>query len=223
MDVNASLSNWAGNIVYSTDRVFEAASVDEIRAFLRSHEKLRVLGSRHCFNTIADSSSNLLSLNGMQETILDVAAGTVTVGAGVNYGQLGLYLDAQGFALHNLASLPHISIAGAIATATHGSGEQNGNLSAAVTALELVSASGDLVQLDSDSNPSDFRAAVAGLGAFGVITRIWLKVEPAYQVCQYVYENLPLAAVRDHFDEIQRSGYSVSLFTVWREQKIDEL
>src|SRR4051794_9708674 len=103
-----TLTNWAGNIVYSTERIHEASSVEEIRSHLRSEDKLKVLGTRHCFNSIADSHHNLLSLKPMQEMTLDAASGTVTVGAGVKYGQLGPYLDAKGFALHNLASLPHI-------------------------------------------------------------------------------------------------------------------
>ena len=223
MAANQPLTNWAGNITYSTARVHEAATLEQIRSCLRSYEKVKILGTRHCFNTIADSRYNLLSLHGMQEMHLDPATRTVSVGPGVKYGQLGPYLDAKGFALHNLASLPHISVAGAITTATHGSGEHNGNLSSAVTGLELVTASGDLVKLSPESNLSDFRAAVVSLGALGVITGVTLKVQPAYQVRQYVYEDLPLHEMQDHFDEIQRSGYSVSLFTDWRNKKISEL
>jgi alditol oxidase len=217
------LTNWAGNITYSTDHIQEAANVDAIRTVLRSDNKLKVLGTRHCFNTIADSRHNFLSLKPMQEMTLDAAARTVTVGAGVKYGQLGPYLDAKGFALHNLASLPHISVAGAITTATHGSGEKNGNLSTAASALELVTAAGDVVTLSRESNARDFQAAVVGLGALGVITRVTLKVQPTYQVRQYVYEDLPLRQMQDHFDEIEASGYSVSLFTDWRAKKISEL
>src|SRR6185437_591858 len=119
------LTNWSGNIVYGTERLHEAASVEQAQSVLRSESKLKVLGTRHCFNSIADSRYNLLSLKPMQEMTLDAAARTVTLGPGVTYGQLGPYLDAKGFALHNLASLPHISVAGACTTATHGSGEEN--------------------------------------------------------------------------------------------------
>ncbi|MGA8597853.1 MAG: D-arabinono-1,4-lactone oxidase [Bryobacteraceae bacterium] len=218
-----ALTNWAGNIVYSTDRLHEASTVDEIRSYLRSEDKLKVLGTRHCFNSIADSRYNLLSLKAMQEMTLDAASRTVTVGAGVKYGQLGPYLDSKGFALHNLASLPHISVAGACTTATHGSGEMNGNLASAVSGLELVTAHGDMVKLSRESNEADFRGAVVGLGALGVITRVTLKVQPTYQVRQYVYQDLPLRQMQDHFDEIQASGYSVSLFTDWRGKKISEV
>ena len=220
---NEALTNWSGNITYGTDQVHHASSVDEIRANLRSEDKVKVLGTRHCFNTIADSHHNLLSLSGMQEMDLDAAGGTVTVGPGVKYGQLGPYLDAKGFALHNLASLPHISVAGAITTATHGSGETNGNLASAVSGLELVTAAGDIIKLDRQSHPAEFQGAVVGLGALGVLTKVTLKIQPTYQVRQYVYEDLPLRRMQDHFDAIEASGYSVSLFTDWRNKKISEL
>jgi xylitol oxidase len=218
-----SLTNWSGNIIYSTDRIYEVSTIDELRSRLRSESKLKVLGTRHCFNSIADSRYNLLSLKPMQEMTLDAAARTVTVGPGVTYGQLGPYLDAKGFALHNLASLPHISVAGACTTATHGSGETNGNLASAVCGLELVTAAGDVVKLSRESNPSEFQAAVVGLGALGVITRVTLKVQPTYQVRQYVYQELPLRQMQDHFEDIQALGYSVSLFTDWRDKKVSEV
>jgi len=218
------LTNWAGNLTYGTEQLHEAASVEQIRSVLRSQDKVKVLGTRHCFNSIADSRHSLLSLKPMHQVAeLDPAAGTVTVEAGVTYGQLGPYLNNQGFALHNLASLPHISIAGACSTATHGSGEKNGNLATAVSALEIVNASGDVVKLSREADGEAFRGAVVGLGALGVIARITLKIQPAYAVRQYVYENMPLAQMTDHFDDIQSSGYSVSLFTDWQKQRITEV
>lgn len=215
--------NWASNIAYSTDRIHETATVEEIRSHLLSEEKLKVLGTRHCFNSIADSRHNLLSLKPMQEITLDAASRTVTLGAGVTYGQLGLYLDDRGFALHNLASLPHISVAGACSTATHGSGEANGNLASAVSGLELVTAAGDVVKLSRESDAAEFQGAAIGLGALGVITRVTLEVQPTYQMQQYVYQDLPFRQLQDHFDEIQASGYSVSLFTDWRGKSISEM
>jgi len=218
------LTNWAGNLTYSTDRLHEAASVGEIRSFLRSEDKVKVLGTRHCFNSIADSRHNLLSLKPMHEVLaLDRGARTVSVDAGITYGQLCPYLDSKGFALHNLASLPHISVAGACSTATHGSGEKNGNLATAASAIEIVTAAGEVVKLSRQSDGEAFRGAVVGLGALGVITRITLNIQPTYAVRQYVYENLPLAQVQEHFDDIQSSGYSVSLFTDWQKQRINEL
>ncbi len=221
---NQKLTNWAGNLSYSTGRLHEAASVEQIRSLLRSEDKLKVLGTRHCFNSIADSRHSLLSLKPMHEVVaLDAAARTVTVDAGITYGQLCPYLDSKGFALHNLASLPHISIAGACSTATHGSGEKNGNLATAVSAIELITAAGDVVKLSRKSDGELFRGAVVGLGALGVITRITLDLQATYAVRQYVYQNLPLDQMTQHFDEIQSSGYSVSLFTGWQKQRVNEL
>lgn len=216
------MTNWAGNITYSTDHIEHAGTAEEVKAQLRSNPKLKVVGTRHCFNTIADSHDGILLLEKMQEMTLDTKAGTVTVGPGVKYGQLGPFLDSKGLALHNLASLPHISVAGACTTATHGSGEYNGNLASVVTGLELVTAAGDTVKLNRASG-GDFHAAVVGLGALGVITRVTLKVQPTFQVRQFVYQDLPLRQMQDHFDEIEASGYSVSLFTDWRGKKISEL
>ena len=218
------LTNWAGNLTYGTDRLQEAASVEQIRSYLRSQDEVKVLGTRHCFNSIADSRYNLLSLKPMHDVVtLDPSARTVTVDAGITYGQLCPYLDSKGFALHNLASLPHISIAGACSTATHGSGEKNGNLATAVSGLEMVTAAGDVVKLSRKADGEVFRGAVAGLGALGVIARITLDIQPTYTVRQYVYENMPLSQMKDHFDDIQSSGYSVSLFTDWQKQRINEV
>ena len=221
LTVKPQLTNWSGNITYGTSHVEEAATTDQIRAFLKSKDKLKVLGSRHCFNTIADSSHNLLSLKPMRNISLSAANKTVTVEPGVTYGQLGPYLDAKGFALQNLASLPHISVAGACTTATHGSGEMNGNLASAVEALEFLNAKGDQIHL-TRSDP-DFAGAVVGLGAIGVITAVTLKIQPTYNIRQYVYQDLPLSQMKDHFDAIESAGYSVSLFTDWQKQNIREV
>jgi xylitol oxidase len=221
---NPKLTNWAGNLSYGTDHLHEAASIEQIRSLLRTEDKVKVLGTRHCFNSIADSRHNLLSLKPMHEVVaLDAGARTVTVDAGITYGQLCPYLDSQGFALHNLASLPHISIAGACSTATHGSGEKNGNLATAVSALEMVTADGDVVKLSRKDDGEVFQGAVVGLGALGVITRVTLDVQPTYAMRQYVYEDLPLDQMKEHFDDIQSSAYSVSLFTDWQRRRINEL
>ena len=182
-----ALTNWSGNIVYGTGRLHEAASVEQIRSILRSGNELKVLGTRHSFNSIADSHYNLLSLKPMQAIELDRGARSVTVEAGVTYGQLGPYLDKQGFALHNLASLPHISVAGACSTATHGSGEKSRNLASAVSALEMITPAGEVVKLSRKLDGQVFEAAVVGLGALGVVFRITLDIHPAYKVRQYVY------------------------------------
>src|SRR5882762_2249306 len=124
-------TNWAGNYEYHTDHLYSPKSVEEAQQVVKSCNKLKALGARHSFNGIADSTENQISLKHLDQMTLDKGSHTVTVGAGVTYGQLSPYLDGQGYAVHNLASLPHVSVAGACATATHGSGSRNGNLSTA--------------------------------------------------------------------------------------------
>ncbi|MCW3107108.1 MAG: FAD-binding protein [Segetibacter sp.] len=221
---NKKLKNWAGNLEYSTDNIFYPKSVEEEQKLVKEHSKLKALGTRHCFNRIADSKDNLISMTEMNKVVsLDAKAQTVTVEGGIKYGVLAPYLDEKGFALHNLASLPHISVAGSIATATHGSGVGNGNLATAVTALEMVTADGNVVHLSKDKDGENFLAAVVGLGALGVITKVTLHVEPTYLVRQNVYVGLPMDQLKENFDKIVSAGYSVSLFTDWQTETMDEV
>jgi alditol oxidase len=215
--------NWAGNLTYSTQRLHTPGSVDEVRQVVKSCAKLRALGTRHSFNTIADSTENQISLKRLDQIALDEKARTVTVGAGVTYGKLSPYLDDHGFALHNLASLPHISVAGAISTATHGSGVHNGNLATAVSALEIVTADGQTLVLSREKDGDRFLGAVVGLGGLGVVTSVTLNLQPTFQVAQSVYQHLSLAHLKDHFDEIFSSGYSVSLFTDWQHHEATQV
>src|SRR5712671_6935362 len=218
------MKNWAGNLEYSTDRLYSANSLEQVQSYVKKQSKLKVLGTRHCFNNIADSTNNFLSVKSMDEVVaLEPDARTVTVDAGVTYGQLCPHLHNKGFALHNLASLPHISIAGACSTATHGSGEKNGNLATAVSALEIVTAPGEVVKLSRQQDGEAFLGAVVGLGALGVITKITLNIQPTFMMRQYVYESLPLSQLKDHFEEIEASAYSVSLFTDWQKQRVNEV
>jgi len=218
------LTNWSGNLEYSSQQLTQATSLEQVQDFVRKHQKFKVLGTRHCFNNIADSKDELLSLRQIDQVVaIDAQAKTVTVESGISYGKLAPYLDSKGFALHNLASLPHISIAGACSTATHGSGEKNGNLSSAVAALEFINAAGDVVKLSRDKDGDTFHGAVVGLGALGVITKVTLDIQPTYTMKQWVYENLPLAQFKEHFDAIEASAYSISLFTDWQNQKFSEV
>jgi xylitol oxidase len=218
------LGNWAGNYQYSTNRVTSARSLAQVQTFVRKHAHFKVLGTRHCFNGIADSADQFLSLREMTKVIaLDRAARTVTIEAGLSYGQLCPSLDRDGFALHNLASLPHISIAGACATGTHGSGVNNGNLSTAVSAFEIVTADGDVLSLARSTDLRTFQAAVVNLGALGVVTKVTLDVQPAFTMRQDVYLDLSMAQVREHFEDIVSAGYSVSLFTDWQRGRVNEV
>ncbi|SIO41882.1 xylitol oxidase [Singulisphaera sp. GP187] len=218
------LTNWAGNYRYSTNNLYPVTSIEQIQKFVKEHDSLKTLGTRHCFNGIADSSHALLSLKPMNRVLaLDPMARTVTVEAGINYGQLSPYLHDKGFALHNLASLPHISIAGACATATHGSGVKSGNLATAVSALELVTADGNVLNLSRERDGNTFLGAVVNLGALGVVTKVTLDIEPTFLMRQDVYENMTLTQLADHFEAIVASGDSVSLFTDWQAKRISEV
>ncbi len=212
--------NWAGNLEYSATRWHEPTKISELQTIITQAQKVRALGTRHCFNHIADTPYDLVSMVNFNQVVeLDRDSQTVTVEGGMRYGELYQYLDREGFALHNLASLPHISVAGACTTATHGSGDGNGNLATAVSSLQLLTANGNLMTLTRDH--PQFLGAVVGLGGLGIVTQITLDIQPTYNVRQNVYVNLPFAHLNDHFDEIMSSGYSVSLFTHWRQ--IDQI
>ena len=220
---SAVRTNWAGNYQYSTDRLLLPKSVEELQQAVKSGGKMRALGARHSFNGIADSKDTQISLKLFDQMVLDQKARTVTVGAGVTYGQLAPYIDGLGFAVHNLASLPHVSVAGACATATHGSGSKNGNLSTAVSALEIVTADGEVVTLSRQKDGERFPGAAVALGGLGVVTKVTLDVQPTFQVRQVVYENLSLAHLENHLDDIFASGYSVSLFTDWQNHQATQV
>ena len=218
-----NLKNWSGNLEYSTEHVHYPETIEQVQEIVKRNSKLRALGSRHSFNTIADSTESLVSSKELNKIVFrDKTANRVTVGAGMKYGELCPYLHQHGYALHNLASLPHISIAGSVSTATHGSGVKNGNLSTGVSAVEFINAAGDAVVL-SKKDGDLFQGAVVGLGALGVITKITLDLLPTFDMQQVVYQNLPMAELKDHFQEIMSSGYSVSLFTDWRNKNINEV
>jgi xylitol oxidase len=215
-----SLANWAGNHVYRARARHRPSTVQELAEIVARAPRVRVLGSRHSFTAIADSDE-LVSLEGLPADVeVDRAAGTASFNAGLKYGEVAEALAAEGMALHNLASLPHISVAGAVATATHGSGEGNGNLATTVAALELVTSSGEVVR--AARGDEHFDGMVVGLGALGAVTRVSLDVEPAYQVRQRVFEGLAWDALLEHFDAITALGYSVSVFTRWAED-IDQV
>ncbi|MEA2248200.1 MAG: alditol oxidase [Solirubrobacteraceae bacterium] len=208
--------NWAGTYTYRAGVLHRPPTLDEVRAIVAAAPHIRALGSRHSFTDIADSDE-LVSLDTLPADVaVDRANGTVSFGAGVRYGELAEALHPEGLALHNLASLPHISVAGAVATATHGSGDRNGNLATAVAGLELVTSDGEVVT--AQRGDPDFDGMVVGLGALGAVTRITLDVEPAYEIRQRVFEALAWDALFEHYDAITAAGHSVSVFTRWGER-----
>jgi xylitol oxidase len=209
------LANWAGNHVYRAAELHRPATLAQLREIVARAPRVHALGTRHSFSDVGDSAE-LVALEGLAADVdVDRRRQTVTCSAWLKYGELADALAAHGMALHNLASLPHISIAGAIATATHGSGDANGNLATAVCAVELVTSDGEV--LTAARGEPDFDGLVVGLGALGIVTRVTLDVEPAYEVRQRVFEGLSWDALHEHLDAITASGYSVSVFTRWGE------
>jgi alditol oxidase len=213
--------NWAGNYAYRAQKLHQPTTVEQLQDIVANSSSVRVLGSRHSFSDIADADE-LISLDAMAadrtpaaEIVVDQHAQTASFGAGVKYDELVEKLNENGVALHNLASLPHISVAGAVATASHGSGITNGTLATAVAALELLTSSGEIVKV-SRGDP-DFDGMVVGLGALGAVIRMTLDVQPTFEVRQRVFEGLGWEALYNHFDEITSYGYSVSIFTRWGE------
>lgn len=222
--------NWAGNFGYSARDVRYPASVAELADIVAGQDRVRALGTRHSFSAIADSPGVLVSLSGIAPEIsIDSTAMTVSVTGGTRYGVLAQVLQDNGFALHNMGSLPHISVAGGTATGTHGSGDGNGILATAICAVELVTADGSIVVVDR--NDPDLAALAVGLGAFGVIARLTLDIEPTYLVRQDVYFDAPWDGVIERLDEIMSSAYSVSLMgdlgaptvlQLWQKSRIDD-
>lgn len=205
---------WAGTHTFAAEAIHHARSVAEVQELVARHPRVRALGTRHSFNDLADGPGILVTTTAIDpDLVLDEAARTVTVGGGTPYGVLAAWLDERGWALHNLGSLPHISIAGATATGTHGSGVANGSLSTAVAGLQFVTADGGL--LDVRRGDPDFDGMVVHLGALGIVTRITLDVQPSYLVRQDVYDDLPWEALLDDFDAVASAGYSVSVFLDW--------
>ncbi|TDD28189.1 FAD-binding protein [Kribbella turkmenica] len=207
----AGLTNWAGNISFAGP-LERPSSVPELQELVGRSEKVRVLGTGHSFNRIADSTGTLVSVAGLPK-VIDVGDGGVTVSAGLRYGEITAALQARGLALHNLGSLPHISVAGACSTGTHGSGDTNGPLADAVNAITFVDAEGDLVTVTRDH--PDFAGSVISLGALGVTVSLTLDVQPSYEISQVVYDGLPVDRLGSDFAEVMGSAYSVSAFTDW--------
>jgi len=220
------MNNWAGNVAFGPTRVVTPRDVDELCAAVASAaaagERVNTVGTAHSFSAIADTDGALVSTEHLRRIgPIDEVSGWVTIESGVRFAELGDWLNHRGWALHNLPSLPHITVAGAAATATHGSGVRNGNIATAVAALDLVLADGSLRRF-VDGDP-EFSGVVVALGALGVVARLQVRVRPAFDVAQSVWLGAGLAAVLDRFDDVMSSAYSVSLFTNWQHDVIQQI
>ncbi|WP_264029205.1 FAD-binding protein [Cellulosimicrobium sp. SH8] len=210
-------ANWAGNLTYSSVEVVHPLTPDALADVVRRSRRVKALGSRHSFGDVADTTGTHVVLDryddGRPPVVIDPVTGVASVAAGLRYGDVTRHVQAAGRAFANLASLPHISVAGSVATATHGSGDAVGSLASAVVGLELVAGDGERRRLRCGD--ADFPGAVVALGALGVVTRVELETVPTFDVRQDVHVGLPWEAVTAHYDELTASAYSVSLFTDW--------
>jgi alditol oxidase len=205
--------NWAGNVAYQAREVARPRTIEALQALVAERDRIRPLGSRHSFSEVADGCGTLVSLEELPAELEVLGDQQVVVPAGVRYGILAEFLQERGFALPNMASLPHISVAGAVATGTHGSGDGIGCLSTSVAGLELVTAAGRLRTVWRGD--PEFAGSVVALGALGIVTKVMLEVRPTFDVRQQVYVGVPWSSVVGELDTIFASGYSVSVFTDW--------
>ena len=216
------MQNWSKNVDFNDRAYLQPESLAELQELVRTNQKIRARGTAHCFNEIANTSSYAINLAKMPKTItVDPEKKSVLVAAGLTYGELAPVLHAQGWALSNMASLPHISIAGSISTGTHGSGIKNQNLANQVLALDLVTAEGELRHIDR-ANPA-FNALVVGLGLGGIVYQYELKIERTYEIRQVIYPEIPLDVLQRNFDQIMGTAYSVSYFTDWSSAQVGNL
>lgn len=214
--------NWAGNVEFSRARSHRPTSLPELQELLSGNRQVRVLGTGHSFNTIADTPGTQVSVAALPPVLVpDHAAGTVMVSAGMRFSDFAPRLHEVGLALHNLGSLPHISLAGACATGTHGSGTSNPAIAAAVRSLDLVTADGSLRTFQRGT--ADFPGSVVSLGLLGAVVAITLDTVPAYDVRQRVFTGLPYPALHSHLEEILSCAYSVSVFTDWRDEQATQI
>ena len=214
-DAQLSATNWSGTIEYRSVRRVRPGSIEELRRVLAEAPAVKVTGSGHSFNRVADSENGWqLDLSGLaQPPVLGSDGRTVEVSGGMTYGALVPFLGQHGVALANLASLPHITVAGSVATGTHGSGARQPALANSVRAVQLMTADGELQWFDR-SDPR-FPALVVSLGALGVVTRLRLSVEPQFQVRQDTFVGLSWAQLTASLGPILQSAYSVSVFGRW--------
>ena len=216
------ITNWARNITFSAERLHGPTSVEQLQRVVAGSGRIRALGTGHSFNRIADTTGDLVTVADLPRTIeVDTDNRQVRVSGGTRYGEVGARLQAEGLALHNLGSLPHISVAGACSTGTHGSGVTNANMASVVSSVELVTGSGELVTVRRGD--ADFPGAVLALGAAGIITHLTLDAEPTYDVRQTVYDRLPFESFRADPMAVLGAGYSVSAFTTWQDDVFDQV
>ncbi|MFD1721590.1 FAD-binding protein [Amnibacterium endophyticum] len=216
------MRNWSGTYEYRAGEVISPATVEELQEVVASHRRIRALGTRHSFNDLADTDGALVTATGIDPGFaIDADRGVVALGAGTRYAAVATFLEDEGWALHNMGSLPHISVGGAIATGTHGSGDLNGNLSTAVRGLQIVGPDGALRWVRHGD--ADFPGSVVALGLLGVVARVELAIQPTFLVRQDVYTGMRWDALLADVPAVTGAGYSVSVFTDWSGDTIGQV
>jgi xylitol oxidase len=214
------MKNWSGNIEYRPAEIARPESISELQKVVADSRKVRAYGSGHSFNTLADTDGTLIAFSEFDKNIeIDSSKMLVRVPAGVRYGEVAPKLHANGFALRNMGSLPHITVVGATSTGTHGSGVGNKNLSGSIAEIELITATGDAITLDQSELP----AARVALGSIGIIHHLTLDIVPTYDVAQTVYFDLPFVQLISNLDAILSAGYSVSVLSMWGDEFVDQV
>ncbi len=226
------MRNWAGNVVFSASELLRPTTVEQLQEIVRDAPLIRALGTGHSFSPVADTTGALVSTADLDLTVEVDTTGSSAVAivpGGWTYAQVATALHEQGWGLPNLGSLPHISVAGACATGTHGSGSALPCLAASAVGVDLVRGDGELVHVAAGE--AEFPGAVLSLGALGVATRLWLSIQPTYDVAQEVLLDVPVTEAIEHAEQMLASATSVSLFhtfsgratldSVWRKQRTD--
>ena len=215
-------SNWSGHVAFGASTLEAPATIEELQALLARSPRVHPVGTAHSFNDIADTDGIQVDLGRLpQDVEVDADRAIAWLPAAMRYGTAARILDDQGWAVHNLASLGHISVAGTVSTGTHGSGDANPTLSAMVAGVERVTADGDLEVVDA-ADPS-FPGAVVSLGALGILTRVGVRIEPSFTVRQYVFDDIHHDRVEQEFDHIFSAAYSVSFFTTWSSSRLGQV
>ena len=216
------MKNWAANLTYSSVRVERPRTLAELAGIVAGEPRVRALGSRHSFGDVADTTGVHVQLDllddGRPALEVDRGTGVASVRAGLRYGEVAADLHARGRALTAMASLPHISVAGAVATGTHGSGDGTRSLAGDVVGVELMTAAGELLILRRGD--ADFPGSVVALGALGIVIRVELSTVRTFDVRQDVFTGLPWEALFENLDAVMGCAYSVSVFTSWHEPEV---
>ena len=218
--------NWAKTVYYN-HTIHYPKTVEEIQHILQYHAKIRVLGSMHSFNNITklpqEFNGVYISMSNMNQVIKCCRGERVTIQPGITFGELGEYLHERNFGFHNMASLPHITVGGAISTGTHGAGVFNGNLASHVMQVKLISADGKLRTYRIGQDP-EFQHIPVSFGLAGIIVEIELDIVPDYDIQQCIYENLPFNTIKkSDYKTAFSSAYSFSIFTQWKNRKFTSI